>query len=135
MIRYMLDTNILIRAIRQPGDPVVRRLSRHVGVDLCVSSVTWAELSYGAYRSADPARNLAAAERLLSGIPILAFDTAAATQAGMIMAELARAGTPVGDRDALIAAHARALGLILVTHNVREFARVPGLKAEDWLSP
>ncbi len=131
---YMLDTNILIRAIRRPDAPVTGRIIAHVGVDLFVSAVTWSELVYGAYRSADPKRNLEAAERLLSGIPILPFETVAGSHAGRIMAELARQGTPIGDRDALIAGHARAQGLTLVTHNVREFERVSGLRIEDWLA-
>lgn len=130
---YMVDTNILIRAIRQPLHPVVGRLSEHIGTDLFLCPVTWAELVYGAYRSADPDMNLKAARQLVSCIPILPFDSSAAALAGQIMAHLAQAGTPIGDRDVLIAAHARALGLTVVTHNVREFSRVPGLCVEDWL--
>ena len=130
----MLDTNILIRAIRQPSHPVTAKLLGSLGVGLCVSSVTWTELIYGVYRSANPSRNLLAVQQLLSGIPILPFDTDAATHAGIVMAALAKAGTPIGDRDALIAGHARALGVKLITHNVREFSRVPGLQVEDWLS-
>ena len=109
-------------------------MSAHVGIDLCISAITWTELVYGAFRSMDPDRNLDAARRLLSGIPILPFGTAAGTQAGRIMADLARRGTPIGDRDVLIAAHALSLGMTVVTHNVREFARVSGLRTEDWLA-
>ena len=118
---YMPDTNILIRAVRRPDSPVARRLSAHVGIDLCISAITWTEL-------------VDAARRLLSGIPILPFGTSAGTQAGRIMADLARRGTPIGDRDVLIAAHALSLGMTVVTHNVREFARVSGLRTEDWLA-
>ena len=130
----MLDTNILIRAIRQPAHPVTAKLLEFLGGGLCISSVTWTELIYGVYRSANPDRNLQAVQRLLCGIPILPFDTEAATHAGIVMATLAKAGMPIGDRDALIAGHARSLNLKLITHNVREFARVPGLKVEDWLA-
>ena len=131
---YMADTNILIRAIRQPHHPLVGILCAHIGKDLYLSPVTWAELVYGAYRSADPRHNLETAQKLVGSMPILPFDTAAAVHAGQIMADLARAGTPIGDRDVLIAAHARSLGLTMVTHNVREFSRVAGLHIEDWIA-
>lgn len=130
---YMLDTNILIRAIRRPQDPVCEKIASHIGGELCISSITYAELVYGARRSANYSRNLQAVQGLLSGIYILPFDTDAAFEAGDIMAHLAEAGMPIGDRDALIAAHARALSLPLVTHNTGEFSRVPGLTLEDWI--
>ena len=130
---YLLDTNILIRAIRRPDAPVTDRISTHVGVDVYVSAITWTELVYGAYRSVNPERNLDITRKLLSGIPVFPFETSAGSHAGQIMAELAQRGTPIGDRDVLIAAHARSLGLTLVTHNTREFERVSGLLLEDWL--
>ena len=132
---YMLDTNILIRAIRRPQDPVCEKILSHIGGELCVSSITYAELVYGAKRSAHYARNIQAVQGLLSGIYILPFDTDAAYEAGDILAHLAQAGTPIGDRDTLIAAHARSLSAPLVTQNTDEFSRVPGLRLEDWLDP
>ena len=130
---YMLDTNILIRVIRRPDDPVCQRILRMIGGELCVSSITYAELVYGAKHSSNVEKNIQAVQLLLSGIYILPFDAAAAWEAGDIMAYLAGIGQPIGDRDALIAAHARSLSTILVTHNTGEFSRVPNLKMEDWL--
>ncbi len=130
---YMLDTNILIRIIRHPDDPVCQRIFQLIGGELCISSITFAELVYGAKHSSNYEKNIQAVQSLLSGIYILPFDTAAAWESGDIMAYLARIGKPIGDRDALIAAHARSLSLILVTHNTDEFSRVQNLVIEDWL--
>ena len=85
-------------------------------------------------RSANAVRNMQAVQRMLSGIYILPFDADAAGEAGDVMAYLAAVGRPIGDRDALITAHARSLSVTLVTHNMGEFSRVPGLKAEDWVN-
>ena len=130
---YMLDTNILIRAIRHPDDPVCRRILPEIGGNLCISAITYAELVYGAKRSAHCERNMQALQGLLAGILILPFDTKAAFEAGDVMAHLARIGKPIGDRDALIAAHARSLAVTLVTHNTGEFSRVPNLPLVDWI--
>ena len=130
---YMLDTNILIRAIRRRDDPLCQRLLQKIGGEVCISSITYAELVYGAKRSSNPGKNMQAVHSLLSGIYILPFDTAAAWEAGDIMAALAMIGNPIGDRDALIAAHARSLSVTLVTHGTGEFSRVPNLTLEDWL--
>ena len=129
---YMLDTNILIRAIRHPEDPVCTRIRQEIGGNLCISSITYAELVYGAKRSSNYERNIQAVQVLLSGIYILPFDTDAAFEAGNVMAYLARIGKPIGDRDSLIAAHARSLSVTLVTHNTGEFSRIPELNWEDW---
>ena len=93
----------------------------------------YTEHIYGAKHSSNFEKNNQAIQSLLSGIYILPFDSAAAWEAGDIMAYLAAIGKPIGDRDALIAAHARALSLVLVTHNTGEFSRVPQLETEDWL--
>ena len=106
-MNYMLDTNALIAAVRHPDWPIRARVIDHLGQDLCISSVTLAELEYGIRKSTRP-------------------------DAGEIFAALERIGQRIGDRDTLIAAHARSLGCILVTHNTREFARVEGLHIEDW---
>ena len=131
---YMLDTNILVRAIRHPDDPVCSRICQEYGGNLCISSITYAELVYGAKHSSNYEKNIQAVQALLSGIYILPFDTAAAYEAGDVLAYLAAIGRPISDRDALIAAHARALSIPLVTHNTGEFCRVPGLVLEDWLA-
>ena len=130
---YMLDTNILIRIIRHPADPVCQRVFQKIGGELCISSITYAELVYGAKHSSNYEKNIQAVQQLLSGIYILPFDSSAAGEAGDIMAYLAGIGKPIGDRDALIAAHARSLSVTLVTHNTGEFSRVPKLEVEDWL--
>ena len=127
------EHHILIRAIRRPDDPVCGKICRYIGGDLCISSITYAELVYGAKHSSDFEKNNHAIQSLLSGIYILPFDSSAAWEAGDIMAYLAAIGKPVGDRDALIAAHARALSVTLVTHNTGEFSRIPHLEIEDWL--
>ena len=90
------------------------------------------ELAYGAEKSAAVARNQAVVEGFLARLDVLDYDLAAADSTGQLRAELARAGTPIGPYDAMIAGHARSRGLILVTNNTREFARVPGLRLEDW---
>ena len=130
---YMLDTNIIVKAIRQKEPPLRQKLLNLSQGDLCISSITYAELIYGVYRSSNPEKNLRSLHALLSWISILPFDTSAAECAGKVMAYLAARGTPIGDRDALIAGHAFSLGLPIVTNNVREFERVPGLQIEDWL--
>ena len=131
---YMLDTNILIKAIRQKDHPVREKLLSFVDGGLCISTITYTELLYGVYRSVNPQKNLMSLNALLSWITILPFDATAAASAGEIMAFLAGRGTPIGDRDILIAGHAKSLGITLVTHNVREFERIPGLMIEDWLA-
>ena len=130
---YMLDTSILIRAIRHPDDPVCERIFNLIGGNLCISAITYAELIYGARHSSNFEKNHQALQSLLSGIYIMPFDSSAAWEAGDIMAYLAAIGKPIGDRDALIAAHARALSMTLVTHNTGEFSRIPHLEIEDWL--
>ncbi len=132
-MRFMLDTNILIRAIRVADPALMRHLKAHIDGELCISAVTYMELMYGVRRSSNQERNLQAVKTILAGIRILPFDMAAADDAGEIMADLAVRGARIGDRDTLIAGHARSLGLILVTHNTGEFSRVPGLQIEDWL--
>ena len=131
---YMLDTNILIKAIRQKDHPVREKLLEFVDGGLCISTITYTELLYGVYRSVNPQKNLMSLNALLSWITILPFDATAAASAGEIMAFLAGRGTPIGDRDILIAGHAKSLGITLVTHNVREFERIPELMIEDWLA-
>ena len=93
------------------------------------------ELIYGAEKSAAPEKNLAVVEGFVARLEVLPFDDDAAAQTGMIRSESAKAGTPIGPYDQMIAGHARSLGLIVVTNNVREFERVSGLRIEDWVHP
>mgnify|MGYP000076639617 CR=1 FL=1 len=129
--RVLLDTNILIFALRNRTPGLRDRMRAQVG-RMAVSAISAAELAYGVERSSDPVRNRRATEELLALTTPLAFDERAAEHAGEIRATLASAGTPIGAYDVLIAGHARSAGLTLVTNNVREFARVPGLLVEDW---
>lgn len=129
---YMLDTNVIIRAVRHPDDPIRARLKRHLGRDLCISSVTYGELVYGIKKSAAPERNRIAINSILLGIRIVSFDADAAEHFGDIFADLEAKRQRIGDRDMMIAAHARARGDTVVTNNLREFTRVTGLSVEDW---
>lgn len=130
-IRYLLDTNIVIFALRRGAPELRDRLARE-SARLATSTITAMELEYGAAKSSDAARNRAATSRMLALVEILPFDRRAAEHAGEIRADLARQGTPIGGYDVLIAGAARSAGLILVTNNTREFERVPGLQLEDW---
>lgn len=129
---YMLDTNICIYAIKNKPETVLRRMKKEMDSGLCISSVTLAELEYGVRHSLQPAKNEQALLRFLLILTVLPFDAAAASEYGRIREDLQKKGTPIGPLDMLIAAHARAEDLILVTNNVREFIRVPDLKIENW---
>jgi len=132
MVKYLLDTNILIDAIKNRPASLRERFTRCHG-QMAMSSVSLLELVYGAEKSAAPDRNLRDIEGLTARMDVLPFDAAAATHAGRIRAELARAGTPIGPYDQMIAGHARGLGLTLVSNNLREFERVQGLLMENWV--
>ena len=132
-MRYLLDTNICIYVIRRRPPQVLARLQRCAPGDVGLSTVTLAELQYGVAKSALPARNQQALDAFTLPLEVLPFDAAAAVAYGPIRAMLERQGTPIGAMDLLIAAHARSLGVTLVTHNPREFARVPGLQIETWV--
>ena len=131
-MRYMLDTNIIAYAIKKRPEIVLARLTAHDPQDICISAITMAELEYGVCKSSRPEQNRLALMAFLARIQVLPFDADAAREYGSIRAVLAGKGTPIGGNDLLIAAHARALGLILVTGNTREFERVEGLLLENW---
>ncbi|MCF5143116.1 tRNA(fMet)-specific endonuclease VapC [Pseudomonas sp. WS 5532] len=132
MLKFMLDTNICIFTIKNKPQQVRETFKRHHG-QLGISTVTLMELIYGAEKSANPERNLADVEGFAARLEVLKYDQDAAIHTGQLRAELARAGTPIGPYDQMIAGHARSQGLILVTNNRREFDRVPGLRVEDWV--
>lgn len=134
MTMYMLDTNILVYAIRHPGDAVNDVIAKHVANDICISFITYGELEYGVCKSDHPEQNRQTLRQMLSGIPILDFDWLAAEHFGDIFADLVRQGQRIGERDMLVAAHARSLDYALVTNNIRKFGRMPGLAVEDWLN-
>ena len=132
-MRYLLDTNICIAMIRKNPPKILKRLAVLAVGEVGISSITLAELRYGATKSADEAKNAAALEEFLLPLEIADFDAAAALSYGRVRASLEKAGTPIGPLDTQIGAHALSLGTTLVTNNLREFRRIPGLKVEDWI--
>lgn len=132
-MRYLLDTDTCIMIIRQKPPRLLERLLAQDPGSVGVSAITVAELSYGVWKSRDPARNSQALERFLLPLIVAPFDEAAATAYGPIRTALESSGQIIGGMDLLIAAHARALKAVLVTNNVREFQRIPGLMIENWM--
>lgn len=129
--RYLLDTNICIFVIKGHGPGLSERFAREEA-HLCMSSVTLAELSYGAEKSAATDRNRQALAAFAARLAVVDFDAGAAAAYGTVRAALERAGTPIGPYDTMIAAHALSRNLSVVTNNRREFDRVRGLRVEDW---
>nr|WP_294549559.1 tRNA(fMet)-specific endonuclease VapC [uncultured Rhodopila sp.] len=132
MLRFMLDTNLCIRVLRDRPAGLRERFSRETEA-LCVSTIVLTELLVGAAKSNRPTENRREIDRFTARLEVLAFDAAAAAHAADIRAALERCGQPIGGYDTLIAGHARSRGLIVVTGNLREFERVQGLRTEDWL--
>ncbi|MCL2827613.1 MAG: type II toxin-antitoxin system VapC family toxin [Oscillospiraceae bacterium] len=131
-MKYMLDTNICIYAMNKRSGTVLSNLKSHLTDGLCISAIVLAELEHGIAKSAYPERSKAALMKILSIFDILDFDANAAVAYGIIQADLQRKGMPISPLDTLIAAHAKAAGLTLVTNNMREFERVSGLPLENW---
>jgi tRNA(fMet)-specific endonuclease VapC len=131
---YLLDSNAWIAYLRQNNPQLVQRVSQAQAADIALCSVVLAELLYGAHHSASnkQSANLALIARIQQRFVSVPFDDSAAAEYGRIRAHLATQGTLIGPNDLMIASIALARGLILVTHNTREFGRVPGLKLEDW---
>ncbi len=132
MLQYMLDTNICIYVIKN-YPPKLRNRFNRLAEQLCISSITLGELHYGAERSARRLENLQAIEHFVARLDVLPFTAKAAAHYGQVRAELERVGKPAGTHDTLIGAHARSEGLIVVTNNVREFERMPGIRIENWV--
>ncbi|MFA7242111.1 MAG: type II toxin-antitoxin system VapC family toxin [Sulfuricellaceae bacterium] len=133
MLKFFLDTNIVIYVIKQRPLQVLEVFNRHHG-RMAVSSITLAELVHGAEKSSDIPRNTAVVEDFVSRLTVLPYDEKAVWQYGHIRAALEKTGQPIGINDLHIAAHARSNGLILITNNLREFERVPGLLLENWVA-
>ncbi|WP_439629292.1 type II toxin-antitoxin system VapC family toxin [Shinella sp.] len=133
MSGYMLDTNIISDIIRNPFGPAARRIEEVGPRDICTSIVVAAELRYGCAKKGS-ARLLEKVESVLGTIPVLPLDVPVDAGYGAIRAELEMAGQIIGLNDLLIAAHAQALNLTLVTDNTREFSRIRGLDVENWLA-
>jgi tRNA(fMet)-specific endonuclease VapC len=134
-VNYLLDTNICVLLIRQKSPQVLTKLTSHAITDIALSAMTVAELRYGVQKSSQPAQNQQALDQFLVPLTILPFDESDAIVYGQIRADLEAQGLPIGALDTLIAAQAIRYNLILVTNNVREFARVPSLAIEDWTKP
>ena len=132
MLRYLLDTNICIYVIKRRPQELLSSFNRHAG-HMAISTITLAELLHGCEKSSDPSRNLAVVENFCSRLEVLAYGPKAAQHYGQIRADLERKGQPIGVNDLHIAAHARSEGLTLVSNNLREFNRVPGLLVENWI--
>ena len=133
MLRYLLDTNLCIRVIRDRPLGLRPRFNAEAS-SLCISDVVLYELLYGAEKSARPSENRREVERFAARLTVLAYDSSAAAHTADIRANLERRGLAIGGYDLMIAGHARSRGLVVVTGNLREFSRIEGLRSEDWLA-
>ena len=132
MLKYMLDTNIVIYVIKRRPVELLEVFNRHAG-QMFISSITLAELLHGVEKSSTPDRNLLKVEDFLSRLEVLQYGTKAASHYGEIRADLEREGTPIGVNDLHIAGHARSEGLTLVSNNIPEFERVEALRLVNWI--
>ena len=132
-LTHLLDTNICVAIIRRRAPGTLAHLQRMKPGSVGVSVITISELECGAAKSLHPQRNHEALEQFLLPLEILNYDAAAALHYGDIRSRLEKLGTPIGPLDTLIAAHARSLNTTIVTNNLGEFQRVPGLKVVDWI--
>lgn len=133
MLRFLLDTNIVIYVIKRRPPEAHVLFNRHAG-RMAISAVTLAELMHGVEKSSRPDENLRVVDDFCSRLDVLPYGAKAASHYGTIRAALERVGQPIGINDLHIAAHARSEGLTLVTNNVREFERVPALLVENWVN-
>lgn len=131
MLKYMLDTNIIIYTMKNRPEQVKKCFKQHNG-QMCISTVCLGELVFGAEHSQQVERNLADIETLIARLEVLPFDSAGAHHFGQIRSALYKTGHPIGPYDLMIAGHARSSGLTLVTNNIKKFERVPGLILENW---
>ena len=132
MLRYMLDTDICSYVMKRSHDALLRRLQKVPVSDVCVSVVTKSELLYGVEVSPRRQKDEAALNAFLNYLEVLDFPDNASSHYAQIRAQLKKSGKMIGANDLFIAAHARSLGLTLVTHNTQEFRRVNRLAIEDW---
>jgi tRNA(fMet)-specific endonuclease VapC len=130
---WMLDTCTLIHLIREQDMQLIEKFRSWRADEILVSSITVAEMEYGAAKSARPEQNRDALYQFLSPLTLVPFDPKAAGEYGLIRASLEKAGKPIGAMDMLIAAHAKSLGAIIVTDNTKEFQRIQGLSIENWI--
>lgn len=132
-MKYMLDTNICIYLIRNKPIQVLKKLQQIKASEVCISSITLAELEYGIKKSQNQNQNKIALAEFVAPIEIEPFEIEAAIKFGDIRAQLEKKGTVIGAYDMLIAAHALSLNLVLVTNNTKEFIRIPSLQVENWV--
>ena len=132
MLRYLLDTNIVIYVLKRRPIEVLSVFNANAS-RMAISSITLAELMHGAEKSSRVTENLAAIEDFCSRLEVLPYGSKAAQHYGAIRAQLEKLGRPIGVNDLHIAAHARSEGLVLVTNNTAEFERVPALEIENWV--
>lgn len=132
-MKVMLDTNICIYLIKQQPPSIIEHFLSHPVGDIGISGITVAELAYGVSKSRHSSKNRHALEQFLAPLQVAGFDQAAAWSYGRLRGQLEAKGTPIGSMDMLIAAHALSLRVRLVSNNVREFQRVPGLRLENWV--
>jgi len=133
-MRFMLDTDSCIALIKRKPASILRRLTALAPGEAGLSAVTLAELRYGVAKSSKRESNGQALDEFLLPLEVADFDEPAAEIYGAVRAALEKAGTPIGPLDTQIGAHALSLGAALVSHNVREFRRIPGLTVVDWLA-
>ena len=132
-MKYMLDTNIIIYLIKNKPKNVLKNFTKHKLDEICISSITFAELIYGVEKSVHQEQNRIALYSMLSNVKILNFNSLAAEKYGNLRAKLEHSGSLIGPMDLLIASHALAENLTLVTNNISEFVRVQNLKLENWV--
>lgn len=132
-MKLMLDTNICIAIIKQKPIDILQKFSAYQVGDICISSVTLAELRYGVAKSQYQEKNQTALDEFILPLEVAHFDEAAASVYGALRASLEKKGTPIGALDTMIGTHALSLNLTLVTNNTKEFNRIVGLKVIDWI--
>jgi tRNA(fMet)-specific endonuclease VapC len=132
MLKFMLDTNIVIYVIKRRPIEILEIFNLHVG-QMCISSITLAELIHGVEKSTRPEHNLRQVEDFVSRLDVLKYEIKAASHYGEISANLESKGTVIGVNDIHIAGHARSEGLTLITNNTKEFNRVEALRIDNWL--
>lgn len=133
MLKYLLDTNIVIYVVKRRPLEVLAKFNENAE-RMAISAITLSELYHGAEKSAKVSENLVAIEEFASLLDVLPYTAKASQHYGAIRSELEKSGQPIGVNDLHIAAHARSEGLVVVTNNMSEFARVPGLMLENWVA-
>ncbi len=131
MLKFMLDTDIVIYVLKRRPVELLDVFNKYDD-QMCISSITLAELIHGVEKSSLPEKNMKRVEDFISRLEVLSYDNEAAMHYGDIRADLERKGTPIGVNDLHIAGHARSRGLVVITNNTKEFTRVEGLRITDW---